>query len=136
MRHRINLFLMYATCVCLLALSAVDRTRFEAVYAQLPGGRENVPRFTQWVMGMLGWLATWWPLCLLLGAAAAFGGPALLRRTPAGERLLTKGERWLTEYHATVVVAFVAFMFTAYWTVDQAMLLPWLRIIEALTGAR
>lgn len=134
MQHRISLFVMFTTCVVLLAFNAVDEAQLRVLFAQLPGGLEGVPRITLRVFGMLDWLSRWWPLCILLGAAATLGLPSLLRRTPAGERLVANAARWMTQYHGTVVVLFVALMFILYRTISQALFLPMLKIIEQLTS--
>jgi len=136
MQHRISLFAMYATSILLLARSAVDKGQWEAIFLQLPGGREGIPGYTITVLSVLWWLRRWWPLCLALGAAAAFGIPAALRRTPEGERLLAAGARWMSAYQGTVIVLFVAIQFSAYAAVAHALSLPWIKIIEALTSGR
>lgn len=134
MQHRISLFVMFATCVALCALTGGTRAGYEAFYAGLPGGAAGTPGFTRAVMGLLGWLATWWWLCIALGAAVAFGTPALLARSEDGRRFLAAADAWMTRYQPTVLVVFVAAMFAIYWTVDLALRLPWLQIMEQLTA--
>jgi hypothetical protein len=129
-----NLFVMYATCILLLAHVGRSSWSFDMYFRQLPGGREGIPQLTHMVLGAARWISTWWPVCILLGAGLSFGVPVLLRRSPQGVRLLDRAARWMSNYHATVLVLFVAGMFTTYWVVDLALRLPFLQIIEQLTS--
>ena len=135
MQHRVNLFIMFATCVGLCAQSGTAyEGRFEALFAGMPGGEEAMPHYTRFVVGLLIWLARWWLLLVALGAAVLFGGPSLLRRSPGGREHLASADAWMTKYHGTVVVVFVAMMFSIYWAIDLALTLPWLRVMEQLSG--
>ena len=134
MQHRISLFVMFATCVGLCAQTGTSVPDLEAMYQGMPGGSEGVPGFTLTVMGLLNWLASWWPICFALGAAVAFGGPPLLRRSSGGRNFLTAADAWLTKYHGTVVVVFVAGMFWIYRAIDLALWLPVTQIFDQLTG--
>jgi hypothetical protein len=82
----------------------------------------------------LWWLSTWWPVYMLVGAGLAFGLPMFLRRSPAGARVLQAVGRWMSNHHATVLVLFVAGMFSLYRVVDLAIILPVNRMIEQLTS--
>lgn len=135
MQHRINLFVMFVTCVGLCALTGASYgARHEAIFAAMPGGTEAIPSFTRSVLGLLTWLARWWTLCVAIGAAVAFGGPHLLGSSNGGRRFLADADAWMTKYQGTVVVVFVAAMFSIYWTIDLAVTLPWIQVIDQLTG--
>ena len=137
MQHRINLFVMFVTCVGLCALTGASYgARHTEVFAGLPGGAEGIPSFTRSVFGLLAWLASWWALCVAVGAAVAFGGPRLLRSSKRGRRFLADADGWMTKYQSTVVVVFVAEMFSIYWMIDLAVTLPWLSIIAQLTSGQ
>ncbi|MHC4341955.1 MAG: hypothetical protein ACYSX0_17280 [Planctomycetota bacterium] len=135
MVHRISLFVMFVTCVGLCALTGASYdVRYEAIFAGLPGGAEAIPSFTRSVLGLLTWLASWWTLCVALGAAVAFGGPHLLQSSKGGQKFLAGADAWMTKYQGTVVVVFVAAMFSIYWMIDLAVTLPWIEIMDQLTG--
>ena len=134
MQHRISLFVMFATCLGLCAQTGASVTGLEDVYRGLPGGAEGVPSFTLTVMSVLQWLADWWPICLALSAAVAFGGPVLLQRSSGVRNYLTAADAWLTKYHGTVVVVFVCAMSWTYRAIDLALWLPVTQLFDQLTG--
>ena len=133
--HRWGIFIILATTICFLAWHGTAETaKHEELFRGLPGGMEGMPGFTLFFLHLTGWFARWWWLCLIALAGILEGGHRLLGRSQEGRQFLGKASRTMTLYQPVILALYVVLLFSTMWAHDLAMRLPYIQIMDSLTG--
>jgi type II secretory pathway component PulF len=133
--NRAGLFVLYFTLIALLVFTGSITAKHEEAFESLPGGTEALPGFTRVVYGLLDWMSGWggW-LLLALGIGVFVGLPKALERSEPGKARLAAFDRVLAQYYGLVLAVAIAFLFSVYWAVALATHLPYLQIMDSLSG--
>jgi type II secretory pathway component PulF len=135
LQHRLGLFVLYVTLVALFVFAGSATARHLEVFRSLPGGEEGIPGFTRMVYAFLGWMAGWggW-LMLAAGIGVFFGIPKALSRTEQGRARVAALDRVLEQYYGLLLAIAIAVLFSMYSTIALATHLPYLQIMDSLSG--